>query len=351
MPRTRRSNLPGVVYHCITRFVDREWFFDHAEERERYLFLLGRSLNGSDWRCLAYALMSNHIHLAMLAGQQPMESWTKAAHSPFAHWMNRRHHRLGPIIADRAKDFQILPENEASVIAYIHNNPVRAGVVRRALESTWTSHRAYIGLAPRPEWLRAEEGMARSGLPDPDVFDAWIDRTPGAAMDVTLEKQRIALRRRGALEIGTPTVGAEGNVFPLFALKFGHIRPDPRRVIEVVAEIGDVALPVICSRRRIPAACEARVVVAHCARTLGITPSDIAAALGISAQAVGAMTRRAIEERSRIVYDLAVERLGIEIWGDRVTSAAFRPSAPALPASDGVPTRISSPGGSGSQGS
>ena len=63
MPRKPRSNQPGVVYHLISRFVEREWFIKEEEEREYYVRLLGRALSESDWRCLAYAVMSNHIHL------------------------------------------------------------------------------------------------------------------------------------------------------------------------------------------------------------------------------------------------------------------------------------------------
>ena len=42
------------------------------------------------------------------------------------------------------------------LIRYVHNNPVRAGVVERASESDWSSHRAYLGLAPTPDWLATD---------------------------------------------------------------------------------------------------------------------------------------------------------------------------------------------------
>src|SRR5437868_4699035 len=159
MPRSPRWSLPGALYHCIWQFVDQTWFIQHAEERERYLFLLGRALKRSDWRCVAYAVMSNHIHIAAIAGKRPMSSWTLAVNSPFAGWLNKQHRRKGPVFADRAKDHQIRPAREGAVIAYIHNNPVEAGVVARARDSRWTSHRAYAGLDPVPDWLDVAEGL------------------------------------------------------------------------------------------------------------------------------------------------------------------------------------------------
>lgn len=342
MARTCRNNLPNVVYHCITRFVDREWFFEDDIERAKYLYYLGKALEHTDWKCIGYALMSNHIHLAMVAGREPMESWSKATHAPFASWMNHRHNRLGPVMAHRPKDFRITAVNVGSVVAYIHNNPVRAGVVRRASQSTWTSHLAYLDEAAAPKCLSVAEGLARCGFEDRYVFDEWIDRTPGNAFDVALERQAIMLRKRGALMFGTPTVTADptDTSLPLWGRPHFHVRPDPRRVVAVVAELADVAAPVIRSRRRLSFAIDARRVIAHCGAALGIALSDIASALGVSPTSVGAMTRRELGEHLRIVYDLAYERLSLEMWGEKEPYVR-PPDVQVELSSDGVPNRLS----------
>lgn len=64
--REARSFQEGLPYHLISRFVDRERFI-HESERDHYLRLLGRAIRKSDWRLLAFAVTSNHIHLG--AGQ------------------------------------------------------------------------------------------------------------------------------------------------------------------------------------------------------------------------------------------------------------------------------------------
>ena len=48
--RGARFNVPGAVYHVISRFVDRDWFIESEDERSLYLSLLGRALLESDWR-------------------------------------------------------------------------------------------------------------------------------------------------------------------------------------------------------------------------------------------------------------------------------------------------------------
>src|SRR5690242_11314772 len=111
--RIARLYVPGVVHHVISRLVDRRFFFDLPDARITYLKLLGRSLDRSDWQCLAYALMSNHIHLLLVAGQERPEHWLKRAHSPFAMVMNERAAGLGSIFADRPK-MRIVPDADVA---------------------------------------------------------------------------------------------------------------------------------------------------------------------------------------------------------------------------------------------
>ncbi len=329
--RTSRCHIPGVLYHCILR-LEREWFLDVPEERDRLLVLLGRALHRSDWSCHAYGILRNHVQLAMIAGERPIDSWLGKLDAGFTRWMQKRHGGLARVFRYQAKDFQVYRANEANIVAHIHNGPVRAGLARRAAESTWTSHRALVGLDPAPRWLGTEDGLARLGVPDPDVFDGWVNRTPGSALDPTFELQRIAMRRRRADNSTS---------------REGPVAPDPARVIEIVADLADVGIPVICSRRPVPAACDARMVIAHCGRAFGIAPRELSCALGMSLETVTVMLRREIEEHCRIVSDLALERLGLETWGarGRLSASELRGRASHIViASDGVPQRISGAG-------
>jgi putative transposase len=174
MPRRRQSIQPGSIYHLISRCVAREWFICGDEERERYLRLLGERLARSDWRCLAYAIMSNHVHLALLAGAASLKSWLAPTHSEFAEWINARLERIGAVFVRGPKILSVGDNGLAQVISYIHRNPVRAGIVANARDSTWTSHRAYLGDVATPTWLDTNIGLQRSGLLTPAELDAWV---------------------------------------------------------------------------------------------------------------------------------------------------------------------------------
>lgn len=181
--------LSPATYHVISRFVAGEWFIETDRERNMYLRLLGESLRTSDWRCIAYAVMSNHIHLGMVAGRSSRTRWLRNAHSPFGEYINRRRDRFGAVFAKGIVSCPVEPNAVASVIAYIHNNPVRAGVEPTARESTWTSHRAYLGLCSAPPWLHVDLGYELMHITAPDDFDRLVNAEAG--------RPRQQRRRRG----------------------------------------------------------------------------------------------------------------------------------------------------------
>lgn len=304
--RIARVTSPGVVYHVISRFVDRRWEFHDDIERAKYLHLFGRAVRSCDWRCLSYALMSSHIHLAMVAGEQPMWRWLKRVHSPFANWMNDRHARLGPLFAQRPNAWAVRPEHVRELIAYIHNNPVRAGVVAHARESVWTSHAAYTGVASAPLWLAVAEGLERCGV-TAERFDAMVSGEDLAPERSPLGGIHRTARKRGSVELGTPT--ARPTEVPLVARAFARIRPDPRLVIAVLEDVIGVPAAQIASRSNDATVRDARYLAVHCGLALGLTIAEISTALGVSRQAGSRSAARPLDDVGRAVVTFVVARL------------------------------------------
>jgi putative transposase len=306
--RVARRNVPGTVYHLISRFVDRDWFVRDEEERENYLRLLGRAFDESDWRCLAYAIMSNHIHLAALAGEDALASWTNRVHSPFAVWMNQRHQRLGPLFVRGPDDYAVEPNRVGALIAYIHNNPVRAGVVAHARMSSWTSHRAYIGATRSEPWLDVTEGLALSGFEDGKTFEAWVETAPDDPCRVELEGVRRSVRRRGTITLATPTL-TEPVTTPLLARPATWLRIDPARVVQITAAAIGVPVTKLCSRNRSPVLAMGRRIAVYVANVIGIHGSDIAAALALSPSRVSRILHTKSDDEVLRLSRLVIERL------------------------------------------
>ncbi len=220
MTRFARIVYPGGIYHVISRFHNREYLITSEEERTYYLGLLGQGLEKSDALLLAWCIMSNHVHLVFKTGREPLDRLMKGIHSGFAGWLNHRKRRSGPMFADRYKS--ILVEEEPyllELIRYVHNNPVRAGIVKSAARSRWSSHGAYLGAEESPEWLNV--GYVLSMFAKyPKVargkFAAYVDegKKETRRKDLNGEQTQNAARQfqqavGDGWRIGGPIVGSE----------------------------------------------------------------------------------------------------------------------------------------------
>ncbi|HUH01352.1 MAG TPA: hypothetical protein VML75_05110, partial [Kofleriaceae bacterium] len=164
MPLAR--NTPAqTVQHVICRYHGRQIFVTEPLHRTVFLERFEHALKRTDWVPLAFALMGNHNHAAWWAERAALRSFYHPLNSAYARWMNRRlSPRIGSFFAGRPQNITFDPARTAHLIAYIHNNPVRAGAARDPEGSSWTSHRAFIGEAPAPPWLNVERALDLCGF-------------------------------------------------------------------------------------------------------------------------------------------------------------------------------------------
>ena len=196
MPRTRRIWTPGAGAHITSRFLDRSWFLTDAIDRAALLTAITVGLPFiADWTLLSWALMSNHIHYAFLAGVTNPERFFRPVHTRLGQHLSRRfgEDSLGRFFADRPTIHPVPDEKLARLVAYQHMNPVRAGIVERPADSRRTSHRVYLRLDPAPPGFDVERGYELLGFPDTAPgrrqFDEFVN-------EVDLEAFALELARR-----------------------------------------------------------------------------------------------------------------------------------------------------------
>lgn len=144
VPRRRRVDLPGAVYHVTARGNQQQRIFYTTRDYEFYLDLLREAVERFDLRILAYALLPNHVHLLCRRGRVPLAKVLYHIQRRFAVYHNRRLGVRGHVFQDRyhAK----LCEDEAylwALVRYIHDNPLQAGLCDRPDGYPWTSYHAY----------------------------------------------------------------------------------------------------------------------------------------------------------------------------------------------------------------
>jgi putative transposase len=153
MPRRPRQETSEAVLHVSARGNGRQDIFLDDADRERYLLLLGRTVAYARWRCLAYCLMTNHVHLLLETPEANLGFGMHRFHGRYAQMFNRRHRRDGHLFQGRYNAAPL--RNEAhlwTTVAYIARNPVRAGLSADAGSWRWSSHGA-VRRGRAPAWL------------------------------------------------------------------------------------------------------------------------------------------------------------------------------------------------------
>ena len=95
--------------------------------------------------------MSNHIHLLIREEEESLEQIFKRIGSKYVYWYNVKYQRKGHLFQDRFKSETV--ENETyflTVIRYIHQNPVKAGICEKIDDYKYSSFQEYFSKAKNP---------------------------------------------------------------------------------------------------------------------------------------------------------------------------------------------------------
>jgi len=100
----------------------------------------------------AYCLMDNHVHLLMGEGREQLATTMKRINTSYVCYFNKKYQRVGHLFQDRFKSEPIEDERHLmAAVRYIHNNPVKAGIVKEPSQYQWSSYSYYFSLNDTPE--------------------------------------------------------------------------------------------------------------------------------------------------------------------------------------------------------
>ena len=166
MPRSARLDMPGLLQHVMVRGIERRDIFVDDDDRRAFVGRLGELLGATQTELLAWALLSNHVHLLVRSRTGSLGTFMRRLLTGYAVTFNRRHERSGHLFQNRYKS--VVCDEEPyllELVRYIHLNPLRAGVVHTMEELErypWTGHAVLLGRHVF-EGQGVEEVLARFG--------------------------------------------------------------------------------------------------------------------------------------------------------------------------------------------
>jgi REP element-mobilizing transposase RayT len=145
MARNARRLSSCNIYHVMIRGNDKKDIFLDVKDRKKFLKILEKIKCNNYYYNLAYCLMSNHVHLLIREGSENISQTMKRLNVTYAYYFNHKYNHIGHLFQDRFRSEIIEDDNYLLVAArYIHNNPVKAGLIDKPEDYPWSSYRAYI---------------------------------------------------------------------------------------------------------------------------------------------------------------------------------------------------------------
>ncbi len=145
MPRVARKLSASGIYHVMVRGINRQDVFLDNEDVLRYLYVLEKLKEDKGFFLYAYCFMSNHVHLLIKEGSIALNLLMRRLGSSYVFWYNRKYNRIGYLFQDRYKSETIEDESYfLTVLRYIHQNPIKAGIIKRIESYPWSSYPDYL---------------------------------------------------------------------------------------------------------------------------------------------------------------------------------------------------------------
>lgn len=130
----------------MTQGINKLNIFQTNKEKNTYLKYLNEEKEKYNIKILAYSIMDNHTHMLIYNEKgNDISQWMRLANTKYAKYYNKEHDRVGYVYRDRYKSKPILNrEYLYNVLAYIHFNPIEAGIVKELNQYSFSSYNDYL---------------------------------------------------------------------------------------------------------------------------------------------------------------------------------------------------------------
>lgn len=147
MARSLRIEYEGALYHVTSRGNERRKIYFKPTDYEKFLQYLTEAKKKYGILIHCYVLLTNHYHLII---ETPKANLSRAMHyinGSYTTYVNRKRKRSGHLLQGRYKAILVSRDNYLLELSrYIHLNPIRAGMINRPEDYTYSTYKAYTSI-------------------------------------------------------------------------------------------------------------------------------------------------------------------------------------------------------------
>ncbi len=175
MARAARKKSKTGIYHVMLRGINKQIIFEDNEDMERFLLTLRSFKDKGSYKLFAFCLMNNHVHILLRELGEDISVSIKKICASYVLWYNKKYERCGHLFQERFKSETV--ENDSyflTVLKYIHQNPLKAGVVKEIEDYKWSSYNEYM-LDRKNKITDLDFGLAMFSADRKEAIDLFIE--------------------------------------------------------------------------------------------------------------------------------------------------------------------------------
>lgn len=160
----------------MLRGIDKRDLFLKDSDYQKFIDYIHKARDKSEFTIYAYCLMTNHIHILIKTETETQDigDVVRRITVGYAQYHNIQYGRTGHLFQNRFRSEAV--DNDAyflTVLRYIHQNPLKAGMVTNIEDYRWSSTRAYLGA----ENILVETRFALGFFRDAQHFETFMKQT------------------------------------------------------------------------------------------------------------------------------------------------------------------------------
>ena len=225
MGRAPRCDFADAIHLVTNRGTARTMIFRSDADRRSFLSLLGDLEGRFGVEVIAFVLMGNHFHLIVRSRSGLLSRALHHLEGSFSRGFNPRHDRRGALFQGRF-DSRLIEDDVQlhRAGAYVHLNPVKAGLVTEALQHRWSSLRSYASGRRLASWLHLDLLQGRSPQ---RYLDDLTALTPAV---LAIDDDRFVDHELQRRLFGSVLVSQQFEIAPTNRLPYMH---SPSRIFDV----------------------------------------------------------------------------------------------------------------------